>query len=122
MIGGYVERQPRRVAALDLASSSLRLRRSGCFAFGNAHVPPMQSSHVALAKAGLQFTARASSACARAYSLGADRPWSEDELTKARQWYNGFARSPVEAIPRTLGEVSYSRSSGPGGQNVNKCV
>lgn len=81
----------------------------------------MQSSHVALSKISLQFTARV---WARAYSsgLGADRPWSEDDLTKARQWYNGFARNPVEAVPRTLGEVSYSRSSGPGGQNVNKCV
>lgn len=79
----------------------------------------MPSSRVVLTKLGLQFTARA---WVRAYSLGADRPWSEDDLTKARQWYNSFARNPVEALPRTLGEVSYSRSSGPGGQNVNKCV
>ena len=35
----------------------------------------------------------------------------------ARQW---LAKFDVNTIPRRLGEVTFSRSSGPGGQNVNK--
>lgn len=42
---------------------------------------------------------------------------SEAEFDGARQWLQRFDES---VIPRTVGDVSYSRSSGPGGQNVNK--
>lgn len=46
--------------------------------------------------------------------------WSEEDLAKARQWYRVFSNNPAAVIPHDLGEVSYARSSGPGGQNVNK--
>ncbi|KAF9731276.1 hypothetical protein PMIN06_004977 [Paraphaeosphaeria minitans] len=42
---------------------------------------------------------------------------SLEELQAARQW---LARLHAETIPRSIGELSFSRSSGPGGQNVNK--
>ncbi|KAK5126238.1 hypothetical protein LTR85_010473 [Meristemomyces frigidus] len=41
----------------------------------------------------------------------------EQELDAARKW---LARLDPETIPRSICEVSFSRSSGPGGQNVNK--
>lgn len=42
----------------------------------------------------------------------------EDELQRARAW---LAALHADAIPlKTIGELSFSRSSGPGGQNVNK--
>ena len=41
----------------------------------------------------------------------------EAELDAARKW---LSKLDAETIPRTIGEVSFSRSSGPGGQNVNK--
>ena len=43
----------------------------------------------------------------------------EEEQAAARKWAASFDR---QSIPRTLGTVEYSRSSGPGGQNVNKYV
>jgi len=42
---------------------------------------------------------------------------SEADLTAARQWLASFNS---ETIPRSICDVSFSRSSGPGGQNVNK--
>ncbi|RMZ90264.1 hypothetical protein DV736_g2531, partial [Chaetothyriales sp. CBS 134916] len=41
---------------------------------------------------------------------------SEEEYARARQWYQTLLDRP---LPR-IGEVGYVRSSGPGGQNVNK--
>jgi peptidyl-tRNA hydrolase ICT1 len=41
----------------------------------------------------------------------------EDELKAARSW---LAKLDAETIPRSIGEVTFSRSSGPGGQHVNK--
>jgi peptidyl-tRNA hydrolase ICT1 len=42
----------------------------------------------------------------------------EEELQQARAW---LAALHADAIPlKTIGELSFSRSSGPGGQNVNK--
>lgn len=37
----------------------------------------------------------------------------------ARQWLKSLNS---RTIPRHLGQISFSRSSGPGGQNVNKSV
>ncbi|KAK2800799.1 hypothetical protein FQN51_005939 [Onygenales sp. PD_10] len=42
---------------------------------------------------------------------------SAEELSAARDW---LSRLSPRTIPRNIGDVSYSRSSGPGGQNVNK--
>lgn len=46
-----------------------------------------------------------------------DNQFSEEEIEKSKKWlssYNEFK------IPRNLFEIGYSRSSGPGGQKVNK--
>jgi protein subunit release factor B len=42
---------------------------------------------------------------------------SEEDFAKARKWYAELSES---SALRNIGELSYSRSSGPGGQNVNK--
>lgn len=43
---------------------------------------------------------------------------ARDELQTARAWLDQLH---AEAIPlRSIGELTFSRSSGPGGQNVNK--
>ncbi|EAW09546.1 peptidyl-tRNA hydrolase domain protein [Aspergillus clavatus NRRL 1] len=42
---------------------------------------------------------------------------TEEELTAARAWLAGFSS---KTIPRDICEISFSRSGGPGGQNVNK--
>ncbi|KAH9879817.1 hypothetical protein J1614_001841 [Plenodomus biglobosus] len=43
---------------------------------------------------------------------------SDEELTAARTW---LAKLHAGSIPlQSIGELSFSRSSGPGGQNVNK--
>lgn len=42
---------------------------------------------------------------------------SEDEIRAARQW---LAQLNPKIIPREICQISFSRSSGPGGQNVNK--
>lgn len=44
-----------------------------------------------------------------------DAKFDLDELTEARSWYASFNES---SLPK--GQTSYSRSSGPGGQHVNK--
>ncbi|EEA20758.1 hypothetical protein TMatcc_000747 [Talaromyces marneffei ATCC 18224] len=43
--------------------------------------------------------------------------WDETELSKARDWLSKFT---INSIPRNICAISFSRSSGPGGQNVNK--
>lgn len=45
--------------------------------------------------------------------------YTEDDLRIARKW---LADLNPETIPRNLCEITFSRSSGPGGQNVNKYV
>jgi protein subunit release factor B len=44
---------------------------------------------------------------------------AEKDVTAARKW---LAELRETSLPSNIGEVSYSRSSGPGGQNVNKSV
>ncbi|KAL4958192.1 hypothetical protein BDW69DRAFT_179795 [Aspergillus filifer] len=44
---------------------------------------------------------------------------SEEDLTAAREW---LSKLKPTTIPRNVGEISFSRSGGPGGQNVNKSV
>ncbi|KAJ5174700.1 uncharacterized protein N7482_000577 [Penicillium canariense] len=54
--------------------------------------------------------------CTRSASSGSSDP---PDLELARAWLNAF-ESGVKTIPRHVGQISFSRSSGPGGQNVNK--
>jgi peptidyl-tRNA hydrolase ICT1 len=42
---------------------------------------------------------------------------SEEEIQTARKWLEMLHG---DTIPRDIGQLSFSRSSGPGGQNVNK--
>jgi peptidyl-tRNA hydrolase ICT1 len=44
---------------------------------------------------------------------------SEEDIQAARKW---LEKLHAETIPKNIGELSFSRSSGPGGQNVNKYV
>lgn len=46
-------------------------------------------------------------------------PWSnaESDFDAARKWHAQTGQRP---LPDDIGEVSYARSSGPGGQSVNK--
>lgn len=59
--------------------------------------------------------------CSRAsrfYTTRAAQPeTSSEDVAAARTW---LANLNSDTIPRNLCEVSFSRSSGPGGQNVNK--
>lgn len=45
--------------------------------------------------------------------------WSEPDYTAARKWQAQLGTRP---ITDEIGEISYARSSGPGGQNVNKYI
>jgi peptidyl-tRNA hydrolase ICT1 len=44
---------------------------------------------------------------------------SHEQVQAARKWLHAFH---ADTIPKGIGELSFSRSSGPGGQNVNKYV
>src|SRR5690349_20566819 len=46
-----------------------------------------------------------------------DDAFDQDELSEARKWREAFQQS---SIPK--GQTVFSRSSGPGGQHVNKSV
>lgn len=56
----------------------------------------------------------------RFYSPGPQLPpgWTPASLSRAQEWIRSFQRS--REIDKKLVEVSFSRSSGPGGQHVNK--
>ncbi|KAJ5891086.1 uncharacterized protein N7473_007314 [Penicillium subrubescens] len=54
-------------------------------------------------------------------STGSSDPSDPHDVELARKWLKAF-ESGVKSIPRHVGQVSFSRSSGPGGQNVNKSV
>lgn len=51
----------------------------------------------------------------RRYATQTEHP--EFDYAAAREWYKTF--NPLQSL-RDIGEVTYARSSGPGGQNVNK--
>ena len=51
----------------------------------------------------------------RSYASQNEHP--ELDYEAAREWYKTF--NPQQSL-RDIGEVTYARSSGPGGQNVNK--
>ena len=54
---------------------------------------------------------------ARPASFSSQISTNGSELAAARAWVD---RLTIDAIPRDACEISYARSSGPGGQNVNK--
>lgn len=56
-------------------------------------------------------------ALSRLYAVKRGGDADEAEVQAARQW---LAKLDPETIPKDICEVSFSRSSGPGGQNVNK--
>jgi hypothetical protein len=58
------------------------------------------------------YTSRASFASKRGPA-----DYSDEDLAAARKW---LAALNPDTIPRSLSEITFSRSSGPGGQNVNK--
>ena len=53
----------------------------------------------------------------RWYVKGLKSDLTEEDIELARKWLAGF--NP-DTLPHDIGDVSFSRSSGPGGQNVNK--
>lgn len=65
----------------------------------------------------LTRTTRLSPCLLRQYATKRGGDVDEAELQAARQW---LAKLDPDTIPRDICEVSFSRSSGPGGQNVNK--
>lgn len=52
-------------------------------------------------------------------SSAASRSADASDLELARRWLRSLN---LQSVPRHIGHVSFSRSSGPGGQNVNKSV
>ncbi|OKO96986.1 hypothetical protein PENSUB_10389 [Penicillium subrubescens] len=50
-------------------------------------------------------------------STGSSDPSDPHDVELARKWLKAF-ESGVKSIPRHVGQVSFSRSSGPGGQNA----
>ncbi|KAL1601786.1 hypothetical protein SLS60_006701 [Paraconiothyrium brasiliense] len=70
--------------------------------------------------ARISLTARpllAGAPAARFASGTSSREGRPEDLQAARKW---LAQLHAETIPKSIGELSFSRSSGPGGQNVNK--
>lgn len=53
----------------------------------------------------------------RSVSTRASSEASPEALQEARAW---LAQLHADTIPKSIGELTFSRSSGPGGQNVNK--
>ena len=53
----------------------------------------------------------------RRFAARGENGANEEELQAARKWLEEL---DAETIPVNIGELSFSRSSGPGGQNVNK--
>ncbi|KAH7369792.1 peptidyl-tRNA hydrolase domain-containing protein [Rhexocercosporidium sp. MPI-PUGE-AT-0058] len=53
----------------------------------------------------------------RAYSAQSGSDSEEADLNAVREWFQQFGKS---TIPAKIGQTTYSRSSGPGGQKVNK--
>ena len=63
------------------------------------------------------LNSRTSRLSARFYAIKRGGDTDEEEVAAARRWLANF---DPETLPRSICDVSFSRSSGPGGQNVNK--
>jgi peptidyl-tRNA hydrolase ICT1 len=55
----------------------------------------------------------------RGYSSRSTSDSETADLDAAREWFRGFNKS---TIPEKIGKTQFSRSSGAGGQKVNKYV
>lgn len=55
----------------------------------------------------------------RRFATSTARSADSSDLELARRWLRSLN---LQSIPRHIGHISFSRSSGPGGQNVNKSV
>ncbi|KAF2096341.1 peptidyl-tRNA hydrolase domain-containing protein [Rhizodiscina lignyota] len=65
----------------------------------------------------IQSALRISSFVKRPFTTPKGATPSEQDIAAARKW---LAKFDAETIPKSICEVDFSRSSGPGGQNVNK--
>ena len=76
--------------------------------------------HSLLRRPGVSLQAVSCNFCFRQYfHQNSSLHSTESDVTAARKW---LAELHEASLPSNIGEVSYSRSSGPGGQNVNKSV
>ncbi|PYH43581.1 peptidyl-tRNA hydrolase domain protein [Aspergillus saccharolyticus JOP 1030-1] len=82
-------------------------------------VPPLRQRSLLLSQISSPTIARRLFSSRKHAAARDDDHNSEEELTAARQWLAGFGSN---TIPRDICEISFSRSGGPGGQNVNKSV
>lgn len=104
-------------------SGSIRVARSALFPVGlNDHdftLTNMLRGRTFLVPSHIAITRCAPLVLRRTLASSRDTgAASDDDLRAARSWLQGLH---AEAIPlKSIGELSFSRSSGPGGQNVNK--
>ncbi|CZT20175.1 related to peptidyl-tRNA hydrolase domain protein [Ramularia collo-cygni] len=77
----------------------------------------LQAAALKRVTARLSTTTSWSAPASRSFAANRSSDADEDELKAARQWLSNL---DLNTIPRELCDVSFSRSSGPGGQNVNK--
>lgn len=77
----------------------------------------LQVNALKRASARLGLTIAWKAGVSRSFAARRGDDQDEDELKAARQW---LSKLDPDTIPRDLCDVSFSRSSGPGGQNVNK--
>ena len=67
-----------------------------------------------------RFASRRAAALSEDPNQGQDQGQGQSEdLAAARRW---LSKLDVHTVPRHLCEIAFSRSGGPGGQNVNKLV
>lgn len=66
-------------------------------------LPKLTTQHILLQKRGINDVA--------------DQNVEEHDIEAAREWLKNFN---TKTIPESITSVSFSRSSGPGGQKVNK--
>lgn len=77
----------------------------------------LQSIALKRVRTRLTSSTACSTGASRFFAAKRSSDTDEEELQAARQWLSKLA---PDMIPRDLCDVSFSRSSGPGGQNVNK--
>ena len=66
------------------------------------------------------FARTATSRSLRSYASSVTQDADEEDIAAARSWLSRLNADTIRQ--NTTCDISFSRSSGPGGQNVNKCV